>query len=178
MVRRLVPVFVISLVLAPAARTAEDKKTDGEITVKEGEEFKLTKDTITIGKRADGMGRFEVTVKAGEAKVVKMPAQTYMLGFTPDEKKTGGVGVASVLEDGPLGHMRTKAGQAKNDAGDNWNADPGDVITHVNGHAVKTVKELTCAVNTAEDKDDIQIVIKDVDTGKQYVFYVTATKRK
>ena len=62
-------------------------------------------------------------------------------------------------------------------AGDPWHADPGDVITHVNGYAVKTLPELTCAVNAAEDKDDLQLVIKDVDTGKQYVFYVTAAKR-
>src|SRR6516162_7005274 len=117
MVRRLVPVCLAVLLAAglSPARPALDK-TDGETAVKEGEEFKLTKDTITVAKKPDEMGRFEVTVKAGDKPAaVKMPAQKYMLGFVPDDKKKGGVGVKEALEDGPLGHMRVKAGQAKKD---------------------------------------------------------------
>src|SRR5438067_1262666 len=131
MVRRLVPVCLAVLLAAGTSpgRPARDKKTDGETAVPEGEEFKLTKDTITLAKKPDEMGRFEVTVKAGDTpKAVKMPAQKYMLGFYPDAKKTGGVGVAEALEDGPLGHMRIKAGLAKKDDADPWHADEGDVI--------------------------------------------------
>ena len=58
-----------------------------------------------------------------------------------------------------------------------WLPDPGDVITHVNGYAVKTVQDVVCAVNAAEDPDDIQLVIRDVNDGKQYVFYVSAAKK-
>jgi hypothetical protein len=71
--------------------------------------------------------------------------------------------------------MRTLPGKEKE--GGNWQADPGDVITHVNGYAVNSVEDVLCAVSVARNKDDVQLVIKDVTTGKLTVFYVTATRR-
>src|SRR5438046_3206417 len=95
MFRRLVPLAVAVLLVAGVApgRPADDKKNDGDITVKEGEEFKLNKDTITVAKEPDDEGRFPVTVKEATAPTaVKMPAQKWMLGFVPDDKhKEAGV---------------------------------------------------------------------------------------
>ena len=179
MIYRLVPLGVAVLLVAGVApgRPADDKKNDGDITVKEGEEFKLNKDEITVSKDPDDEGRFPVTVKAAAAATaVKMPAQKWMLGFVPDDKhKEAGVKVESVVEAGPLQHMRT-AGKMAGEAG-GWQTDPGDVITHADGYAVKTVKDVICAVNAAKDHADVQLVLKDVNTGKQYVFYVSAARR-
>jgi S1-C subfamily serine protease len=71
--------------------------------------------------------------------------------------------------------MRTEPKKA--DTGGGWQVDPGDVITHVNGYAVNTLEELVVALATAKDKDDVQLVIKDVSTGEPTAFYVTAAKR-
>lgn len=179
MLRRTLPLAAAVLLVAGVApgRPADDKKNDGDITVKEGEEFKLNKDEITVAKDPDDEGRFPVTVKAATAPTtVKMPAQKHMLGFVPDDKhKEAGVKVESVVEAGPLQQMRT-APKAEEGRG-GWMADPGDVITHVNGFAVKDVKEVICAVNAAKDHADIQLVLKDVNNGKPYVFYVSAARR-
>lgn len=178
MIRRLVPLGAALLLVAGVApgRPADDKKTDGEITVKEGEEFKLSKDEIVVAKEPEDEGRYPVTVKPAAAPtVVKMPAQKWMLAFTPDTtEKKDGVKIESVVDTGPLQQMRAVA-KMKEAGG--WMADPGDVITHVNGYAVKTVKDVICAVNAAEDHADIQLVLKDVNNGKPYVFYVSAVKR-
>src|SRR5205814_7533991 len=111
MFRRLVPLAVAVLLVAGVApgRPADDKKNDGDITVKEGEEFKLNKDTITVAKEPDDEGRFPVTVKEATAPTAgKMPAQKWMLGFVPDDKhKEAGVKVESVVEAGPLLSMRS-----------------------------------------------------------------------
>ncbi len=53
----------------------------------------------------------------------------------------------------------------------------GFSITHGNGFAVNTVEEVLCAVSLAKNKADVQIVLKDVDTGKRIVSHVTATTR-
>ena len=83
-------------------------------------------------------------------------------------------------EDG--GHRRSimpsmRSAPKAEEARGGWMADPGDDITHVNGYAVNSVEDLICAVSVAKNKDDVQLVIKDVTTGKLTVFYVTATKR-
>ena len=179
MLRRFVPLGVALLLAAGVApgRPADDKKNDGDITVKEGEEFKLNKDEITVAKDPDDEGRFPVTVKAATAPTaVKMPAQKWMLGFVPDDKhKEAGVKVESVVESGPLMNMRSTPKGEEGRGG--WMTDAGDVITHVNGYAVKDVKDVICAVNAAKDHADIQLVIKDVNNGKPYVFYVSAARR-
>jgi S1-C subfamily serine protease len=57
-------------------------------------------------------------------------------------------------------------------------AESGDIITHVNGHAVNSVEELLCAVSTAKDKMDVQIAVRDTNSGDLVVLYVTSTKKK
>lgn len=178
MLRHALPLGVALLLTAAApGRPADDKKTDGDVTVKEGTEFKLNKDEITVAKEPDDEGRFPVTVKAtATPTAVKMPAQKWMLGFVPDDKhKEAGVKIESVVEAGPLQQMR--AGPKGGEERGGWMADPGDVITHVNGYAVKDVKDVICAVNAAKDHEDIQLVVKDVNNGKPFVFYVSAARR-
>ncbi len=164
------------LIVSPAAiRAAEEKKTDLGTTVAEGKEITLMPAEITISDKPDDEGRFLATVKPGkEGMKVKMPAQVYGLGFYPEVVK-GGLKVVELPEASSLRMMRTVAGKADEEG--RWNADPGDTITHVNGNAVNSVEELLCAVSTAKDKKDIQIVIKDVNSGDMQIFYVTATKK-
>ena len=71
--------------------------------------------------------------------------------------------------------MNMRAEPGKDDG--NWRADEGDVITHVNGYAVNSVEELLVALGTAKKPADVQLVIKDVTTGKLTAFYATATMR-
>jgi hypothetical protein len=164
------------LVLGATARGREDgKKSDKDTKVAEGKEFKLTPVEVTAAEKPDDQGLYEATVKAAkEPKKVAMPKEAWFLGFLPKAVK-GGVGVAELIEDSALAHMRPAAG--KEDEEGNWRADPDDVITHVNGYAVSTVQELLCALSDAKNKKDVQLVIKDVNSGKPNIFYVTATKR-
>ncbi len=168
--------LMASLTAVPlAGRPADDKKSDGDTPVAEGKEFKLNKDEVTVAKESEEDGRYTVTVKAAKAPTaVKMKAQKLVLGFTAADKKDR-LEIGSVVVDGPLEGMRTEP-KMTNGRGA-WQADVGDVITHVNGYAVKTVEELICAVHSAEDPADIQLIIKDVNDGKLYAFYVSAAKK-
>jgi S1-C subfamily serine protease len=177
MLRRILPVCLVSavaLLWAPTGR-ADDKKTDADTKVAEGTEVSLTPAEVTISDKTDDEGRIPVTVKpAKEAKKVKMPAQAWALGFYP-EKKDRGIGVAGLPEDSNLHHMRVVAGKGVADG--DWQADAGDIITYANGYAVNSVEDLICAISVAKNPEDVQLVIKDVNTGKETVFYVTATKK-
>ncbi|HVK09345.1 MAG TPA: hypothetical protein VM597_11260 [Gemmataceae bacterium] len=177
MSRSLVTLGVMILMTAAPSpgRPAGGQKTDGDVAVPEGQVFKLSRDTITVAKEPGGDGRRTCTVKAAAAPTeVKMKAQKWALGFVPAAKKDR-VEIERVLDPGPLQSMRSTPKMAGK-PGD-WLPDPGDVITHVNGYAVKSVQDVVCAVNAAEDPDDIQLVVRDVNDGKQYVFYVSAAKK-
>jgi hypothetical protein len=157
-------------------RAEDEKKSDKDTKVAEGTEFKLIKVEVTAAEKSDEEGRFEATIKAEkEPTKVKMPKEGWTLGFYPKAVK-GGVGVADSIEGTGMKHMRTIAGKDKEEG--TWQADPDDVITHVNGYAVNTVEELLCALALAKNKDDVQLVIKDVTTDKLTIFYATATKRE
>lgn len=168
--------FVILLAaIATDARADDDKKTDRDTKVTAGTEFTLTPVTVTIADKPFDTRRFEATVKEGkEATKVKMPAEKWFLGISGSPAKGGGVTVGDSLDDTGMKAMRTVAG--KGDEPGPWQADPGDIITHVNGYAVKSIEEIICAVSLAKDKTDVQIILKDVSTDKVTVFYVTATK--
>lgn len=177
MLRRILPLVAALLLAAVPGRPDDNKKNDGDVAVKEGEEFKLKRDEISVAAQPDDEGRFPVTVKAAkEPLTLKMPAQRWMLGLVPDAKhKDAGVKIDSVVEAGPLQQMRVAPKNVEERGG--WMADPGDVITHVNGFAIKDVKDLICTVNAAKDPGDVQLVVKDVNNGKPYVFYVSAARR-
>jgi S1-C subfamily serine protease len=179
MLRRILPVCLVAfLALASPAtgRADDDKKTDADTKVAAaGTEISLTPAEVTVSDKTDDEGRIPVTVKpAKEAKKVKMPALAWALGFVP-EKKDRGIGVGAVPEGSGLHNMRLMPGKGA-DGGD-WQADPGDIITYANGYAVNTVEELICAISVAKNPENVQLVIKDVNTGKETVFYVTATKK-
>lgn len=158
-------------------KKSEEKKTDTQATVKEGTEVTLTPVEVKLAERPDGLGRFKVTVKAKDPTKVKMPAQTWSLGFQykPEPAKGGGVEIAAVPEGSQLLKMRPEP--QLQDSTELWQAEAGDVITHVNGYAVNTIEELLVALTTAPDKSDVPIVLKDVNTGDLTAFYVTAAKR-
>jgi hypothetical protein len=177
MISRLTP-FCFAMLLATTVtdvRADDEKKTDRDTKVAAGTEFSLIPVTVTTADTSDEVGRYEAKVKAAEAATkVKMPAEKWILGFSGSPAKDGGVTVADSLDDTGMKTMRTVSG--KGDEKGAWQADPGDIITHVNGYAVKTVEDVICAASLAKDKTDVQIIIKDVTTGKPTVFYVTATK--
>jgi S1-C subfamily serine protease len=174
---RAVIAFWCAFFLAGLPGRADDtKKSDQDTKVPEGMEFKLTPVEVVVAEKPIDGRRYEATIKAAkESKAVKMPKESWSLGFYPKVVKGGGVEVANSIEGTGMRKMRTESGQDKDEGA--WQADPGDIITHVNGYAVNNVEELICAVSLAKNKDDVQIVLKDVDTGKLTVFYVTATKR-
>jgi S1-C subfamily serine protease len=168
-------VGLLLLVSPCVVRAADEKKTDLETAVAEGKEIALTPAEITPSDKPDDNGIFTATIKPGkEAKKVKMPAQAYGLGFQPEAVKEG-LMVADLPETSGLLTMRMVAGKADDEGA--VRAEVGDIITHVNGYAVKSVEELIGAVSTAKDKKDIQIVIKDKNSGDLQILYVTAAKK-
>jgi hypothetical protein len=168
-------VALFLLVGLTTIRAAEEKKTDLQTTVAEGKEITLMPAQVSISDKPDDMGRFLATVKPGKDSMkVKMPAQVYGLGFYPEKVKEG-LKVVELPESTSLRGMRTVAGKADEEGP--WSADPGDIITHINGNPVNSVEELLAAVSTAKDKKDVQIVLKDVNSGDLQIFYITATKK-
>jgi hypothetical protein len=179
MLRGIFTFFLTGILVAGAGtggRAEDEKKPDKDYKVPAGTEFKLTAVEVTPAEKPDDEGRFVANLKpAKEPTKVKMPEEAWTLGFYPKAVKGGGVGVADSIEGTGMKVLRTVPGKEK-DAG-TWQADPDDVITHANGYAVNSVEELICAVSLAKNKNDVQLVIKDVTTGKLTVFYLTATKR-
>ena len=164
--------FCVALVLAAGFGRAEDKK-DSDTKVAEGTEVNLTPADVKADDPPLDDGRAVAVTKAGKATKVKMPATAYTLGFTGEAVKDGGIKITSLGESTALVGMRVAAGQEEG----SWMCDPGDVITHANGYAVNTFEEPLAAVSLAKKPEDVQLVVKDINTGKATIFYVTALKR-
>jgi S1-C subfamily serine protease len=170
---RLLTAVVFALVAGVALADDDKSKSDAETKVAEGTEVSLTPAEITPDKDQPDEGPRVVTAKAGKATKVKMPADAYKLGFTGEPVKDGGIKVASLADSSALMGMRVEAGK---EAGP-ISAEPGDIVTHVNGYAVNTFEELLVALSTAKKPEDVQVVVKDVNTGKSLMLYATAVKR-
>jgi hypothetical protein len=154
---------------------AEDKKTDLESAAPAGKEVTLTRDEVVPSDQPNADGFHTAQVKPGKAgPKVKMPAQAYGLNFYAEPVK-GGLKVAELPEGSALQMLRTAP--KKDGGGVPGAAEVGDVITHADGHAVSSVEELVVALSTAKDKDDVQLVMKDQNTGNAIVVYVTAVKK-
>jgi PDZ domain-containing secreted protein len=164
------------LVVSPAALRADDeKKTDLQTTVKEGTEFALTAAEVIPANMPNEQGFRVAMVKPGKAgPKVKMPAQAYGLNVVAKPIK-GGLEVTDIPEGSALLQMRTDT--AKSDNPGVAMMEVGDIITHVNGNEVASVEELIFALSTAKDKDDVQLVVKDKNSGNAIVLYATAVKK-
>jgi S1-C subfamily serine protease len=171
---RLLTAVVFALVSGLALAADDKQKSDADTKVAEGTEVSLTPAEITADKEQPEQGPRIITAKAGKATKVKMPAQAYQLGFTGEPVKDGGIKVVSLADSSALVGMRGEAG--KEEAGP-FSAEAGDIITHVNGYAVNTFEEMLVALSTAKKPEDVQVVVKDVNTGKDSAFFVTAKKR-
>jgi S1-C subfamily serine protease len=171
MFRYLMALGVVAALVTGSVR-ADDAKSDADTKVAEGTEVSLTAAEVKSDEKLDD-GRPVAIAKAGKAAKVKMPAQAWTLGFTGEPVKGGGIKVNDMADATALVGMRTEAGGTEGP----WQADPGDVITHANGYAVNSFEELLVAVSTAKKPEDVQLVVKDVNTGKPTIFYVTARKR-
>jgi hypothetical protein len=177
MFRTLLSLTVVLFLTAGSetVRAAEDKKTDLQTTVAEGKEITLTPVEVTLSDKPDSTGLFlAITIKPKTEMKVKMPAEAYGLGFTSEKVKEG-LKVVNLSDMTSLKMMRTGSGKANEEG--MWDAEPTDIITHVNGYAVKSVEDLILATSTAKDKKDIQIILKDTNNGNLQVFYVTALKK-
>jgi hypothetical protein len=172
MLRHLFAAGAVLLFVAAAGPAADDKKTDLETKVAAGKEITLTPAEVKVSETPDD-GRFPADAKAKAPTKVKMPARGYALGVKVEPVKGGGLKVVGAPEDSGLLKMRPEA----NSTDVSWEVEEGDVITHANGYAVNTVEELVCAVSLAKDKGEVQILVKDVNNQKTYVFYVNAAQQ-
>lgn len=171
---RLLMLTAAVFALVAGGSPADDKqKSDADTKVAAGTEVSLTPAEITPEKTPLDDGRYIVAVKAGKATKVKMPAKAYSLGFTGEPVKGGGIKVVNLSESSALMGMRAEAGKEPGP----FTAEAGDIITHANGYAVHSFEELLVALSTAKKPDDVQLVVKDVNTGKDSAYYVTAVKR-
>jgi S1-C subfamily serine protease len=166
----------VATALAGGSLRADDPKSDADTKVAAGAERELAAVEVKPEEKPLDDGRFIAAVKPGKATKVKMPEQALTLGFTGEAVKGGGVKVADKNARTALLAMRTEPGKEKGSG--KWQADPGDIITHANGYAVNSFEDLLVAVSLAKNPKDVQIVIKDVDTGKPTIFYVTPLKRE
>jgi hypothetical protein len=162
----------VAAVLAAGFARAEDKK-DSDTKVAEGTEVTLTPADVKADDTPLEDGRSVAVTKAGKATKVKMPAQAYTLGFSGEATKDGGIKITGIAESTALVGMRVAAGSEEG----SWMCEPGDVITHANGYAVNTFEELLAAVSLAKKPEDVQLVVKDINSGKSTLFYATALKR-
>lgn len=77
---------------------------------------------------------------------------------------------------GATGKVQPKVGPIGIERTETKFATRGDIITHVNGVAVKSYDRWVYAVNSAPNKRDIPVVVMDGRTGRKRLLYVTASK--
>jgi hypothetical protein len=127
----------------------------------------------------DGKGRTPVIITGGTNgatnRVGKMPkVRPWRLGV--DGKfDSEGFNIEVIDPASGLNKMRPRKESAE-DGDPTFAAKKGDVITHINGIKITNPTLLVYAVNAADNPRDLAIVLKDGDTGKSYLFHVTARK--
>lgn len=57
-----------------------------------------------------------------------------------------------------------------------YRAGPGDIITHIGGVAVTSYERFVYALNAADNKRDVPVVVMDGNTGRRRLYYVTLFK--
>ena len=126
----------------------------------------------------DSKGRVPVIISGGTNGVAnrqgKMPKMRWKLGVG-GSIDTEGFNITDIDGTSGLAKMRMRRDHNDDDE-ETLPAKKGDVITHVNNIRITNTTHLIYAVNSADNPRDLPIVLKDGDTGKSYLFYVTARK--
>jgi hypothetical protein len=158
---------VVSIALLPLH--ADDK--DGE---------DVPHEVVTVKRlEPDGKGRVPVILTGGTNgaanRVGKMPkVRPWKLGV---DGKFDHEGFNIELIDPSSGMLKMRCKKEGVEDGDApIPAKKGDVITHINGVRITSPTLLVFAVNAADNPRDLAVVLKDGDTGKSYLYYVTARK--
>jgi hypothetical protein len=125
----------------------------------------------------DSKGRVPVIISSGTGspnRLGKMPKMRWKLGVggTIDSE---GFNITDLDASSGLAKMRMRK-EHNDDDEPTLPAKKGDIITHINNIRITSTTLLVFAVNTADNARDLPIVLKDGDTGKSYLFYVTARK--
>ncbi len=126
----------------------------------------------------DSKGRVPVIITGGANgnpnRLGKMPKMRWKLGVggTIDSE---GFNITDLDPTSGLAKMRMRKGKNDDDE-PTLPAKKGDIITHIDGIRITNTTLLIFAVNSANDPRELPIVLKDGDTGKPYLFYVTARK--
>lgn len=178
--------------LAPAQPTAPRPKLLSEMPLlKAGEQFKLDRGDVKTRKDDDGL--LEVMdVAAADARTVTMPSVEWTFdvdGWFDSE----GFNITKAYPRSGLWALRpTKGNRPPSSTGSGlpsspvgvvpmppprlYRAGPNDIITHIDGVAVTSYARLVYAINSAANPRDIPIVVKNGNTGRRHIFYITAYK--
>jgi hypothetical protein len=143
-------------------------------------EEEVPHEVVTVKRlEPDGKGRTPVIITGGTNgvpnRVGKMPkVRPWRLGV---DGKFDSEGFNIELIDPASGLNKMRPRKDSVEEGDaTFTAKKGDVITHINGIKITSPTLLVYAVNAADNPRDLAMVLKDGDTGKSYLFHVTARK--
>jgi hypothetical protein len=82
-----------------------------------------------------------------------------------------GLRIEELDADGPMNMLKDGDGNVVG------MAEKGDVIREMDGKAIKSAKDYVKALNEAADANKIKVKLKDINTGNDQEFYVSAQKR-
>jgi hypothetical protein len=125
----------------------------------------------------DSKGRVPVIISSGTGspnRVGKMPKLRWKLGVGGSIDSEG-FNITDLDAASGLAKMRMRKDHNDDDE-PTLAAKKGDIITHINNVRITSTTLLVFAVNSADNPRDMPIVLKDGDTGKSYLFFVTARK--
>lgn len=111
------------------------------------------------------------TTKKEEGKVPAKPA--WRLG-ADGWIDADGLNLTKIADDSGLLALRPAAGQEQ---GANM-AELRDVVSHIDGVAVKDVESFWYALDRAKNKKDVRIVVRDGTSGDEFLLYVSLTPEK
>lgn len=69
--------------------------------------------------------------------------------------------------------MRPKKGGPDNSTS-RYEAERGDIVIVVDGKSVSSGKDITAALHSASVPQDVEVIVKDRQSGKTYRYYVSA----
>lgn len=85
-----------------------------------------------------------------------------------------GLNLTKIAEDSGLLALRPTAGQEQGDA----QAELRDVVSHIDGVAIKDVESFWYGLGRAKNKKDVRVVIRDGKSGDEFLLYLSLKQEK
>lgn len=170
MLPRFALVVAIAVVLGLESRAQDE-------TVPKGAKIDVEKLIVKV-ENTDKNGRAEVSLQQFAVKEnidLTMPQASWQLGIVPATapKNTPGVFIKDMLKDSGMRKMRPMSGGPDKNT-TSYEAEKGDIVVALDGRKITTSKDITIVLNNAAVPEDVEIVIRDKNSGKLHRYYVSA----